>query len=98
MEVFDRAATGQPDQAEAAVVTVGDAMLGGNVAAKADLQALEQARRPTLDAKIAGLRSEMANKFEALYHHLRLMVASIVGATVALVKLVPQVERAVCLR
>ena len=98
MEVFDRAATGPPDQAEAAVATVGDAMLGGNVAAKADLQALEQATKADFDAKIAGLRSEMANEFKALYHHLRLMVASIVGATVAWVKLVPQVERAVCLR
>lgn len=60
-------------QAEAIVATVGAAM-GENVATKADLQVLELT---------------MAGKFEALYKHLWVMAVGVVGATVALVKLIP---------
>lgn len=60
-------------QAEAVVATVGDAV-GGEVATKAALQALE-------------LR--IANKFEVLYKHLWAVSAGIVTAVVALVKLLP---------
>jgi len=60
-------------QAEAVVGTVGDAV-GGNVATKADLQALE-------------LR--IAERFEALYKQMWVMAVGIVGLTVALLKLLP---------
>ena len=58
-------------QAEAVIATVGDAA-GGNVATKADLQALE-------------LR--VTHRFEALYKHLWAMSVGIVTAVVALTKL-----------
>ena len=63
------------DQAEAVVNTVGDA-LGGNVVTKADLT-----------EAVATLRTEMAQEFQALYKHLWVMAAGIVGLTVTLVKL-----------
>ena len=67
-------------QAEAVVATVGDAM-GENVATKADIAEIR--------AEIAGLRADVAGDFKVLYRHLWVMAASIVGVTVALVKLIP---------
>lgn len=66
-----RAAGFDDVQAEAVIATVGDAA-GGNIATKADLQALE-------------LR--ITHKFEVLYKHLWAMSAGIVTAVVALMKL-----------
>ena len=65
-------------QAEAVVATVGEAM-GENVATKADMAEIR--------AEIAGLRAEVANDFKILYRHLWILAASIVGVTVALIKL-----------
>ena len=65
---------------EAVVATVGDAM-GENVATKADIAEIR--------AEIAGLRADVAGDFKVLYRHLWVMAASIVGVTVALVKLIP---------
>lgn len=62
------------------VATVGDAM-GENVATKADIAEIR--------AEIAGLRAEVTGDFKVLYRHLWVMAASIVGVTVALVKLIP---------
>lgn len=67
-------------QAEAVVATVGEAM-GENVATKADMAEIR--------AEIAGLRAEVANDFKILYRHLWILAASIVGVTVALIKLMP---------
>ena len=67
-------------QAEAVVATVGEAM-GENVATKADMAEIR--------AEIAGLRADVASDFKVLYRHLWIMAASIVGAAVALVKLIP---------
>ena len=66
-----RAAGFDDAQAEAVIATVGDAV-GGNVATKADLQALE-------------LR--ITHQFESLYKHLWAMSAGIVATVVALMKL-----------
>lgn len=65
---------------KAVVATVGDAM-GENVATKADIAEIR--------AEIAGLRADVAGDFKVLYRHLWVMAASIVGVTVALVKLIP---------
>ena len=67
-------------QAEAVVATVGDAM-AENVATKADIAEIR--------TEIAGLRADVAIDFKVLYRHLWVMAASIVGVTVALVKLIP---------
>ena len=67
-------------QAEAVVATVGEAM-GENVATKADMAEIR--------AEIAGLKADVASDFKVLYRHLWVMAASIVGVTVALVKLIP---------
>ena len=67
-------------QAEAVVATVGEAM-GENVATKADMSEIR--------AEIAGLRAEVANDFKILCRHLWILAASIVGVTVALIKLIP---------
>ena len=67
-------------QAEAVVATVGEAM-GENVATKADIAEIR--------VEIAGLRADVAGDFKVLYRHLWVMAASIVGVTVALVKLIP---------
>ena len=89
-------------QAEAVVSTMGEA-LGGNVATKADLTevrvALEadgaavkadiEQLRLTTQADLAAVRTEMAEQFAALYKHLWVMAAGIVGLTVTLVKLIP---------
>ena len=66
-------------RAEAVVETVGEAM-GESVATKADMAEIR--------AEIAGLRSDVAGDFKVLYRHLWVMAASIVGITVALVKLI----------
>lgn len=71
-------------QAEAVVTTMGEA-LGGNVATKADVAAVQA----KLEADIATLRTEMAEQFAALYKQLWLMAVGIVGLTVTLVKLIP---------
>lgn len=65
---------------KAVVATVGDAM-GENVATKADIAEIR--------AEIAGLGADVAGDFKVLYRHLWVMAASIVGVTVALVKLIP---------
>lgn len=62
------------------VATVGEAM-GENAATKADMAEIR--------AEITGLRADVASDFKVLYRHLWVMAASIVGVTVALVKLVP---------
>ena len=67
-------------QAEAVVETVGEAM-GESVATKADIAEIR--------TEIAGLRADVAIDFKVLYRHLWVMAASIVGVTVALVKLIP---------
>lgn len=67
-------------QAEAVVATVGDAM-AENVATKADIAEIR--------TEIAGLRADVAIDFKVLCRHLWVMAASIVGVTVALVKLIP---------
>ncbi|MCY4612855.1 MAG: hypothetical protein OXB94_04430 [Nitrospira sp.] len=67
-------------QAEAVVATVGEAM-GENVATKADMAEIR--------TEIAGLKADVASDFKVLYRHLWVMAASIVGVTVALVKLIP---------
>ncbi|MDE2917565.1 MAG: hypothetical protein OXM00_10115 [Paracoccaceae bacterium] len=67
-------------QAEAVVATVGEAV-GENVATKANMAEIR--------TEIAGLRADVANDFKVLYRHLWIMAASIVGAAVALVKLIP---------
>ena len=67
-------------QAEAVVATVGEAM-GENVATKADMAEIR--------AEIAELRADVASDFKILYRHLWIMAASIVGVTVAFLKLVP---------
>ena len=67
-------------QAEAVVASVGEAM-GENVATKADMAEIR--------AEIAGLKADVASDFKVLYRHLWVMAASIVGVTVALVKLIP---------
>ena len=71
-------------QAEAVVNTMGEA-LGGNVSTKADLAAVQA----KLEADIAGVRTEVAEQFTALYKQLWLMAVGIVGLTVTLVKLIP---------
>ncbi len=67
-------------QAEAVVSTVGEAM-GENVATKADMAEIR--------TEIAGLSADVASDFKVLYLYLWIMAASIVGAAVALVKLIP---------
>ncbi len=71
-------------QAEAVVTTMGEA-LGGNVATKADLAAVQA----KLETDIATVRTEMAQEFKVLYKQLWLMAVGIVGLTVTLVKLIP---------
>jgi len=71
-------------QAEAVVNTMGEA-LGGNVATKADLAAVQA----KLETDIATVRTEMAQEFKVLYKQLWLMAVGIVGLTVTLVKLIP---------
>ena len=71
-------------QAEAVVTTMGEA-LGGNVATKADLAAVQA----KLEADIAAVRTEIAQEFKALYKQLWVMAVGIVGLTVTLVKLIP---------
>ena len=78
-------------QAEAVVNTMGEA-LGGNVATKADLVAVQA----KLETDIAAVRTEMASlraavsaQFDALDKQLWVMAAGIVGLTVTLVKLIP---------
>ena len=71
-------------QAEAVVTTMGEA-LGGNVATKADLAAVQA----KLEAEIAAVRTEIAQEFKALYKQLWVMAVGIVGLTVTLVKLIP---------
>ena len=71
-------------QAEAVVTTMGEA-LGGNVATKADLAAVQA----KLETDIAAVRTEIAQEFKALYKQLWVMAVGIVGLTVALVKLIP---------
>ena len=71
-------------QAEAVVTTMGEA-LGGHVATKADVAAVQA----KLEADIATVRTEMAEQFAALYKQLWLMAVGIVGLTVTLVKLIP---------
>ncbi len=73
-----RAAGFDDTQAEAVIVTVGDAV-GGNVATKADIQ--------TLKADLQALELRITHKFEALYKHLWAMSAGIVTAVVAVMKL-----------
>jgi len=89
-------------QAEAVVTTMGEA-LGGNVATKADLAAVEAkleaveakleadiaAVQAKLEADIAAVRTEIAQEFKALYKQLWVMAVGIVGLTVTLVKLIP---------
>ena len=71
-------------QAEAVVATVGDA-IGGDVATKGDIVALQN--------DIAGFKSEVKAdiaEFKAeIYRHFWLMAGGIVGLTVTLVKLIP---------
>lgn len=71
-------------QAEAVVSTMGEA-LGGNVATKADLAAVQA----KLETDIAAVRTEIAQEFKALYKQLWVMAVGIVGLTVTLVKLIP---------
>ena len=71
-------------QAEAVVTTMGEA-LGGNVATKTDLAAVQA----KLEAEIAAVRTEIAQEFKALYKQLWVMAVGIVGLTVTLVKLIP---------
>ena len=71
-------------QAEAVVNTMGEA-LGGNVATKADLAAVQA----KLETDIATVRTEIAQEFKVLYKQLWLMAVGIVGLTVTLVKLIP---------
>jgi hypothetical protein len=85
--------------AEAVVATVGDA-IGGNVATKidiaevkADIAALKtemvtKAEFAEVKADIAALKTEIASVEARVYRHLWAMAASIVGLTVALVKLI----------
>jgi len=54
-------------------------------AVKADIEQL----RLTTQADLAAVRTEMAEQFAALYKHLWVMAAGIVGLTVTLVKLIP---------
>ena len=61
-------------QAEAVVSTVNAAV--GEPVTKADLEPL-------------ATKADVANEFKALYRHLWVMAAGIVGVTVALVKLIP---------
>ena len=65
---------------KAGFATVGEAM-GESVATKADIAEIR--------TEIAGLRADVAGDFKVLYRHLWVMAASIVGVTVALVKLIP---------
>ena len=62
-------------QAEAVVETVGNA-IGGNVATKTDLEPL-------------ATKADVADEFKALYRHLWVMAAGIVGVTVMLMKVIP---------
>ena len=71
-------------QAEAVVTTMGEA-LGGNVATKTDLAAVQA----KLEAEIAAVRTEIAQEFKALYKQLWVLAVGIVGLTVTLVKLIP---------
>ena len=66
------------------VNTMGEA-LGGNVATKADLAAVQA----KLETDIATVRTEIAQEFKVLYKQLWLMAVGIVGLTVTLVKLIP---------
>ena len=78
-------------QAEAVVTTMGEA-LGGNVATKADLAAVQaklEADIAAVRTEIAAVRTEVAQEFKALYKQLWVMAVGIVGLTVTLVKLIP---------
>ena len=78
-------------QAEAVVTTMGEA-LGGNVATKADLAAVQAKLEADLAAvrtEVAAVRTEVAQEFKALYKQLWVMAVGIVGLTVTLVKLIP---------
>jgi len=78
-------------QAEAVVNTMGEA-LGGNVATKADLVAVQAKLETDIAAvrtEMASLRADVSAQFAALYKQLWVMAAGIVGLTVTLVKLIP---------
>ena len=78
-------------QAEAVVTTMGEA-LGGNVATKVDLAAVQAKLEADLAAvrtEVAAVRTEVAQEFKALYKQLWVMAVGIVGLTVTLVKLIP---------
>ena len=78
-------------QAEAVVTTMGEA-LGGNVATKTDLAAVQaklEAEIAAVRTEIAAVRTEVAQEFKALYKQLWVMAVGIVGLTVTLVKLIP---------
>ena len=78
-------------QAEAVVTTMGEA-LGGTVATKADLAAVQAKLEADLAAvrtEIAAVRTEVAQEFKALSKQLWVMAVGIVGLTVTLVKLIP---------
>ena len=82
-------------QAEAVVNTMGEA-LGGSVATKADLAAVQAkleadiaAVQAKLEADIAAVKTDMAEQFAALYKQLWVIAVGIVGLTVTLVKLIP---------
>lgn len=78
-------------QAEAVVTTMGEA-LGGTVATKADLAAVQAKLETDIAAvrtEMAALRADTSAQFAALYKQLWLMAVGIVGLTVTLVKLIP---------
>ena len=78
-------------QAEAVVTTMGEA-LSGNVATKADLTEIRAALETDIAAvrtEMAALRADTSAQVAALYKHLWVMAAGIVGLTVTLVKLIP---------
>ena len=71
-------------QAEAVVATVGDA-IGGDVATRSDIVALQS---DIVQFK-ADVKADIGEFKAEIYRHLWLMAAGIVGLTVTLVKLIP---------
>lgn len=66
--------------------------LGGNVATKADLVAVQAKLETDIAAvrtEMASLRADVSAQFAALYKQLWVMAVGIVGLTVTLVKLIP---------
>ena len=61
----------------------------GTLSDKIETLSDKMATKEYVDAAIAGLRTEMAIEFKALYRHLWIMGTSSVGVTVALSKLLP---------